>query len=501
MKKKIKKDIIIYIVIFILTLITYSGYVSMHYAADTYNIMNIGYTQYAINNSLIDGRIIMGILDILADCINMPINIAVVGSTIISLLVSCLAVIILKNMILELRKVESKFLEIITIIISYITIFNFMYVENLYFIEAIVMSISILMYILAIKEIMQKEKFYYIKALIMAIIATFCYQGTIGLFLAYSFVFTIIKNKESKKDIIKDLTIILSIAFIAFILNLIQINVATNIFNMETKRIAGMQKILLHIKNMFTHFTSTIFYKIFINCCGLFPNALLIVFVFGIIATSIAYEIKYKNEKILIKIIEIIVVIILITIAMSIVGLNGYASGRIQNQVGALIGLIYIFLFCNTEIFNKNDKIKLVITGILLIYTFITITNTFYLLTQHKIVNKLEEEQCKELEEYIKEYEEKNNVKITEAKYFKINNTKYYFSNIPNKSVLTYNGVACSWSSIGTINFYTNRHFKNEQISIKDNEEIIKKYLKLMKEGYNNNFVIIDNILYYTVFI
>lgn len=504
MKVKTKKNIVIFLIIFILTLIIYNPYITMHYATDTYNIVNIGYTQYAQNNSFIDGRIFMGILDIFADYINMPINIMVISFTIIALFISNIAVIILKNMILSLKNTDNKFLEIIAVMISFITIFNFMYVENLYFIESIVMSISILLYILAVREIVKKEKFYYLKALILSILATFFYQGTIGLLLIYGFVFSIVKNRENKKEIIKDMLIIISIVFISFFINIIQINITTNIIEKEQKRLGGITNIIYCTKNVFFKFSDIVVEDIILNCCGLFPKALMVFYIVLILIISMIYEVKNKGEKILIKIIEIILLSLLITTAMCIISLASYDTGRIHNNIGALIGLIYILIFCNTNMFDKNKTIQVISIVILLTYIFITIVNITSLLIQHKIVNKLEEEQCKNLEEYIQSYEKENNIKVEEAKYFKVNNMKKYgfFNCIPNKlSVLTYNGTACTWSSIGTINFYTNRNFKNEKISVIKNKELFEKYLELRENGYENNFVIIDNILYFMVYI
>ena len=47
-----KKDIISFIIIFVIACITLIGFFPMHYATDTYNIINIGYEEYMMNNSL-----------------------------------------------------------------------------------------------------------------------------------------------------------------------------------------------------------------------------------------------------------------------------------------------------------------------------------------------------------------------------------------------------------------------------------------------------------------
>ena len=70
--KKIKKhEIAIFLVIMIVTYIIYTPLLTGHYATDIYNIINIGYAQYAINNSFVEGRIFAGILEIIASKINI----------------------------------------------------------------------------------------------------------------------------------------------------------------------------------------------------------------------------------------------------------------------------------------------------------------------------------------------------------------------------------------------------------------------------------------------
>lgn len=504
MKERTKrKDLIIFIVVIILTLIIYLGYITNHYATDTYNIMNKGFAAYSISNSFIDGRIIMGTINVGIDLINLPINVVVILFTLIGIVISCTAVVILKNMMINTKNKISVFLEIIATLIAYVTVFNFMYVENLYFIEAIVMGLSILMYTLAVKEIIQKNKFSYLKAVIFSTIATFAYQGTIGLFIIYGFVFVIIKNKENKKQLWIDLLAIAVIVGVSFIINIIQINMVTNLLNTEQIRLNGVNNILKVTKNVLETFNYKVLKVVMFNSCGLFPKSLMLLFVILTMIVVLFNEIKNQGEKLLIGITQIILITILITTCMCIVSLESYDTGRIHNAMGALIGAIYIYIFCNSGIFERKDIVMGLITIILTIYVIIVMFNTVNLIRQHKTVNYLEKKQCEGLEEYIGEYERENNIVVTEAKYFTKSDKDRngYFESVPNKSVLTYNGVACSWSSIGTINFYTNRNFKDERLNILENIELFKEYLNVKDNGYNNNFVIIDGVLYYSTFI
>lgn len=504
MKEKNKKDILIFVFIFVITLIVYANYINMHYATDTYNIINKGYDGYALSNSFKDGRLIMGIIDTIAYLTQMPINVFVITLTVLSIAISCFAIIVLKNMILELKKSDNKYKEIIAVIISYITIFNFMYVENLYFVESFVMSLSILMFILAIKEIIKKDKLYYLKSLILCIIGTVSYQGTIGIFIVFGLLFTLISNKKNKKQIIKDMSMILSILLISFAINLIQIKLTIKILETQQERLNFVSNIWNYTKYILSNLRYILIDTIVLNSCGLFPKTLMLYYTIGIIVTLMIYEIKYKDENVVVGVLEIIALTILITIAMCVITPGTYDTGRINVPIGTLIGILFIYMFCNSNIFEKNKIFSTILLGLLLTYTCITIVNAISLLQQHKIVNNLEKQQCEGLEKYIEEYEKENNTVITQTRYLKISSkesNKGYFECIPNHSVLTYNGVECNWSSIGAINLYTNRKLENEKLEVNEDIEILKKYLKLKSDGYEDNFVIIDNVLYYTVFI
>lgn len=62
--KKSKKDLLLFIVITAITIFICWNYLTMHYATDTYNVMQQGYEKYAINWSLIDGRVFMAVIRI-----------------------------------------------------------------------------------------------------------------------------------------------------------------------------------------------------------------------------------------------------------------------------------------------------------------------------------------------------------------------------------------------------------------------------------------------------
>lgn len=217
LKRKIvenKRILILYGVVLVFTLIVFCQFLSMHYATDTYNIINVGYKTYAINWSLTDGRIFMALIGLLAELVHMPITGYVIGLLVIALMISCSAVMCLKGVIESYKKPENKWMELVTLLISYLTIFNFMYLENLYFVECAVMAMSVLFYLFAAKNLVNKPNHYILKTIGWMFLAVISYQGTIGAFFAFLFVFTLLKNGKDYKQIGKDIGISILIRII-----------------------------------------------------------------------------------------------------------------------------------------------------------------------------------------------------------------------------------------------------------------------------------------------
>ena len=141
---KNKKDIIICLILIAITCIIFIPFLQGHYIADTYSIIERGLLDYSIGNSFTDGRMIMGLLNLFIDSLDIPMMAYVIGTLFFAIILSCITIMVLKNTILKFCPAENIWLEILVVVICYVTIFNFMYIENLYFIECIVMALSLL---------------------------------------------------------------------------------------------------------------------------------------------------------------------------------------------------------------------------------------------------------------------------------------------------------------------------------------------------------------------
>ena len=107
-KIKNQKTILLFVIIFIVSLIMCFAFLQPHYPTETYKIVNIGYTRYSIAYFLKEGRPFTAILSILADFLHIPVEIYSVTSFIIALIFLSIAIVMLYNMLKNKIKSNSK---------------------------------------------------------------------------------------------------------------------------------------------------------------------------------------------------------------------------------------------------------------------------------------------------------------------------------------------------------------------------------------------------------
>ena len=470
--KNNKKDIITLIIIFSITLIIFIPFLQKHYATDSYNISSIGYKEYAINNSLNDGRVLMAFIGFTADLLKIPLDIYIITLTILALFVSCISVIVLKEYILEIKKNENLFSEIFVIIVSYFTIFNFMFIENMVFVECFVMALSILAYILAAKIIISKNKNYLAKATVLTILGVFCYQGTISMYLASLLLFSLLKN-EKYDECIKNLAKGVLILLFGIILQFIEIKLCGIIFNMHQERVSRFFYVIINI-------IYSIYYlgDIIINTGYVYTKYLYLFFLLIIEFLIVFKSYKEKlNNNIVIHTFLIILFCLFAGIAVSFISMTGFWSARIRFSIGATIGFLIIYLYCKTDIVFTYKKINVLIVSIYIIYTLSIVTNYISIMNNTLNVNLQDKIQAIKLNNYIEKYEEENNIIVNKLAIFpgKFNAEKAYYSNLKYYgSAMSWSAIRTKWSITGIIEMYSNRHF----IMTEPNETELEYYVK-----------------------
>lgn len=488
MKKINKKDIIEFIIIIIISIVTLHNII-IHYSTDTYRLIQMGYENYAIEYSLNDGRIFMCIIGLIASELNININLYVAILTSVAIIISCICVILISKIISKYKKSNNLIVEII---IAYLIIFNFMYLENLYFTECIVMSISIMLFIIAANALNNDKNI--LKIFILVLLGTFCYQGTINIFITFYFVLALIKYKNINKKIIKNMIVIAFICLLSIAINMLQINICGKIFGMTQDRTGNINNIFSNIIYIIANI-----YKIIINTSELFPKYLLLgIYIITLIIT-IAYDaVKVKKYDNSFNIILIALVAIISSVAINVISLSSFSLGRMVFSVGALIGLVFMYLYCTTNMFEEKDYFRLLIHIVLGIYIICLLSNEINILYQHKKANELDKQECKIVGEYIEQYEKENNIEVKKIAYAYDKNVTWNYKELSHKSLFTHRALMIWWCNVDAINYYTNRKLEEVKMPI----EIYKKYFedKDWDELNKEQFVFIDETLYYCVY-
>ena len=177
---RIKREVWMFLIIFALALLMCMAFLQPHYTHDTYYIELSGYSRYAQTNFVPEGRPITGLVMILADLINIDIKVLGVISFVIAIAFLSLSVVLLYKIMTKENKNISN--QVMTLLVSFLIIFNYLMIEHIYFLESSIMSLGILLSVYACKVFTNNEKYRYLKSYLLLLVAVFCYQGSIAIF-------------------------------------------------------------------------------------------------------------------------------------------------------------------------------------------------------------------------------------------------------------------------------------------------------------------------------
>ena len=484
-KKSVLKNLLITIVI----LLIYSPLLIGHYSTDTYRLIEMGYGKYSIEYSLNDGRIFMYIIGQIAAKINININMYVILLTFLAIIISVICIILIEKILKKYNKREQS---IIVDLIAYVTIMNFMYLENLYFTECIVMAMSILLYIIAAK--MLNEGGNILKIFLLVLLGVFCYQGTINVFITFYFLFALIENKKINKTILKNMCIVLGISLISIAINMLQIKIFGKICGLEQTRTGNISEVFKNIIYIIKDIDI-----ILIQSSELFPKYVFLIFLTYIMILVFVWD-KKENKRFtnFINIVLLTVVAIISSIMINVVSLSSFGLGRMVFSVGALIGMIYMYLYSTTSIMDEKTIFKYIIITTLIIYTIFNICNTLNILISHQIANKLDKEEAIQANKFIEEYENETGIKVKNIAIAYDKDITWYYKEIKHKSLYTHRALMIWWCNVQTINYFGNRNLEKVPMdqTIYNENFYGKNWDSLNKE----QFVFKGDTLYYCVY-
>ena len=216
-----EKNIIIFLALLI-GIISYFGFLKGFYSIDTERILSQGYYNYAINDAYIkDGRIFSALIFGIVGKVIPSANIKIVY--IINIILS---IFILSLATLELYKIINNYIKrtdlknkVISFLLSSTYIFSCMQIDSMQFIDSFIICTSVLLFIISLKQtiILKNNK----KGFIIALISIFCYQGSIPMYIATAFLFTLLESKKFDSKFLKTISICAINIVIVSIINLL----------------------------------------------------------------------------------------------------------------------------------------------------------------------------------------------------------------------------------------------------------------------------------------
>lgn len=193
-------------------------------------------------------------------------------------------------------------------------------------------------------------------------------------------------------------------------------------------------------------------------------NWLFIFLSITVVLAVIAIVEKYKKRsgKQLIFWFLLIVFVIASSFASSVLSKSSFWAPRMRFSLGALIGVLFLYLYVTTDIFYKKNVLCVLAVTVITIYTGCNLYQYITIIGQGKEMNQVEKEECQRIEKHIQEYEETTGMDVTKiARVFSSShNRNLYLPNNPKANSTVFNSTKCWWSAKGVIYFYTDRRLE-----------------------------------------
>ena len=378
-----EKTIIIFLALLIGT-ISYFGFLKGFYSIDTERILSQGYFNYAINDAYIkDGRIfsalIFGTIGKVMPYVNLKI---------IYIINIVIAICILSIATLEMYKIINNYMKKtdikskgISFLLSSTYIFSCMQVDSMQFIDSFVICTSVLLFIISLKQtvILKNNK----KGFIIALISVFCYQGSIPMYIATAFLFTLLENKKFSFKFLKTIIMCAINIITVSIINLLFVNIVPHVLGFTlTDRIENVNYIEKFIQNVNGYF------NMICGNDGYFPKYVMLTISVIIITISIFN----KNKTIVIN----VLCIFLTYIASGLVMIPLSISERTLLPLGEIVSAMLIYTYCNFNEMHKNSYNILKI--LILVFFSLNLINNIYLTEQFMEAQKIDKIFAKEIE-------------------------------------------------------------------------------------------------------
>ena len=155
----------------------------------------------------------------------------------------------------------------------------------------------------------------------------------------------------------------------------------------------------------------------------------------------------------------------------SAMSLPGFNSARIRFTIGMLIGVIFIFMYCKSKLFEKTQVFEIVFSFLVILYVLINMYTYFSVTVQHKNTNEFEKIEANRIENAIEEYEKENSIAVQKICIIKKSEGNHKLETSKNSCVPTYIATRCEWGITGALQYYEGRELIKTDGNYLENQE------------------------------
>ena len=465
-----------------------------NYCSDIYNVMDVGYSEYAKEWFAPAGRTIGMCVLFLFEKLQIPIQMYISIMKILAVIIATYTIYIFYNMILEVIQckdekdnAKKKYIFIATII----TFLNMASYQYFYYAESAVMWMGVLFTVLAVKSVItEKKKCKYLKAFILLFIAMNCYQSTILFFIPATLLFLGMK-KDKLIKIIAEIIKLSILVGICLLLGYFIIQSLTEYFEIVPFR---NNEIAIKKESIVT----ILKYLIMQNHDEIGYNfSYLIINVFSIVIILILKKKFIKKEK---KIAVLIIIFIIMSSFMQTWGIvslvDYYFADRIQFAYLSTIGLSFLFFMMYTNILDSKYFKKIFCT-FLTIFLIYMIAKSNYISILNREVRNKDDLEGKKIAEIIERYEQVNGCEITEVRYCVDNMVRYHCIYVDPFGEPTFRILGSPWVFESALRYYIGYDIKVLQCQYIFKEIFNNKDWDEFNEG---QIKFEDNIMYFSIY-
>ena len=281
------------------------------------------------------------------------------------------------------------------------------------------------------------------------LLANFSYQGTVGIFVSIALLYIVKYTKDLKSFVTN--TIVTGLGYgIPALINYVSVR-----FIFVNNRVNGANNFLESITKIITGTKSMM-----LSTFEIMPKYLFMTLV-AILSLIIVYNIVKNNIKgkkkiwLILGMIMIVIGNFVVTIFPQI--MQNTASiwfvPRSTYTFAALLGILLVYLFMNTEVNIKLEKVLLIALVIYLSIQYVSFQN---ISRDRYILNYIDNYTIMQIQEKIENYEKETQNKVSKISFYEGNSKKYTYPKLFVNGDTNIKAFYPEWSRLNAINYYLN---------------------------------------------